>query len=432
MSQHSIVEHRANYFHVRLEDDYLAMYERLAESLDLIKEQNGLKLSGPSDCKAMIASVLEHWMNSKRLNAKCEDDLYVYFTYDEWEQQLRYRYRRSTIIQCIKEMEEEGQWTDKEGEVHIGTIKKRPYVQNTYAYLLNLPVVQGLLSELPEQSPYGPRPKVALGRPRKKHSKINRLKINGINLNGLKTDDIDEIPSEKTRINDEIPSENKRPFYTHISNTTDLNKTQINESAAHADADHTNSSYQEALFKEKESAQETPQKPENQPASYRRNTGGKSTRGRRPAEQITLQGQHIIDLYQELRKRRITLNDGNIRAANGLADVVESDEDFRDVFRMIQEDQFLNQKNVTRDLDFMYRKYDGYIDKVIKARFYPQPSNHVSSTEGNTATSAHSSVLLSPEKVERNIERARARIAERKAAEAARQNQLMQANQSAI
>lgn len=104
--------------------------------------------------------------------------------------------------------------------------------------------------------------------------------------------------------------------------------------------------------------------------------------GRKSRNQITLHGQHILDLYQEMRGRKITQNDVNVRAANGLGDVAENDEDFRDVYRMIMDDPFLNKNNVTRDLDFMYRKYDGFLDKVERFRKFarPTPSSDTTST----------------------------------------------------
>lgn len=230
--QHSIIEHRANYFYLMLEDDYLAMYEHLAEVIDPRKEETGQKLSGPSDCKAMIASVLEHWMNSKRLTAKCEEDLYVYMTYEEWEQALRYRYKRSTIIQCLKEMEIEGIWVDTEGKYgeegleYIGTIRKLHFVQNTFQYMLHLPVVQGLLAQLPEQSPYEQKPRPSLGRPKKNHTEINGLKTNDIKINRLNLD------GQSVKTNDGSVKTNA-PFYTQI--------TQINTNSerGYASADAT-------------------------------------------------------------------------------------------------------------------------------------------------------------------------------------------------
>ncbi|MGH2478856.1 MAG: hypothetical protein ACRDHW_04270, partial [Ktedonobacteraceae bacterium] len=206
--QHSIVPHRANYFFIPLEDDYLAMYEDLAAELDPIKERNEKKLSGSSDCKAMIASVLEAWMNSKRPTAKCDDDLFVYYTYDEWEQALRYRYKRSTIIQCLKEMEDEGEWTDSEGTLYQGTIKKRHFVQNTYEYQLNLPVIMALLEKLPEQSPFEQKARPSLGRPRKNRVNKNRSEINGLNSDDRSV----KIDGQSVKIN--------APFYTQTSHTT--------------------------------------------------------------------------------------------------------------------------------------------------------------------------------------------------------------------
>ena len=229
MSNHSIIEHRANYHFIKLEDDYLAICDNTNKEIEALG-LSSRRSSGPADCKGMILSVLEHWMNSKRHGATCEDDLYVYLTYDEWEQQIRGRYGRSVIIRCLKEMELEGEWLDDEGEMHTGLIKSQPYVQNTFKYLLNIPVVQALVSALPEQSPFSPKPKVILGRPKKNRSELNGLKTNDIKLNGLKTDGIMEIPSENKRNNPIIPSKNERSFYTQINNT-DLTTTQISSGA---------------------------------------------------------------------------------------------------------------------------------------------------------------------------------------------------------
>lgn len=242
MSNHSIIEHRANYHFIKLEDDYLAVCKNVNKEVEAFGLPNR-QSSGPADCKGMILSVLEHWMNSKRHAATCGDDLYVYLTYDEWEQQIRGRYGRSVIIRCLKEMELEGEWLDDKGEMHTGLIKSQPHVQNTFKYVLNIPVVQALVSALPEQSPFNPKPKVILGRPKKdrssepgfwspdkNRSEINGLKTNDIKINGLKTDDIMEIPSKNERNNPIIPSKNERSFYTQINNT-DLTKTQISSGA---------------------------------------------------------------------------------------------------------------------------------------------------------------------------------------------------------
>jgi hypothetical protein len=241
--QHSIVPHKTNYFFIPLEDDYLAMYECIAEELDPIKEEQKFKLSGPSDCKAMIASVLEAWMNSKRPTAKCDEDLFVYFTYDEWEQALRYRYKRSTIIQCLKEMEVEGYWADDSTPLikeHQGTVKKRHFVQNTFEYQLNLPVVIGLLAQLPEQSPFDQKAKPSLGRPRK-----SSVKINGLNKNGLNSDDRDvKTDGQSVKTNDSRSKINA-PFYTQTrqieQTNTDSAYSGTSENPQSAIAPHTQS-----------------------------------------------------------------------------------------------------------------------------------------------------------------------------------------------
>jgi hypothetical protein len=223
--QHSIVPHKTNYFFIPLEDDYLAMYEDLAQLLDPIKDANKEKMSGPSDCKGMIASVLEAWMNSKRPTAKCDDDLYVYLTYDEWEQALRYRYKRSSIIQCLKEMEVEGEYLDETGKhgkpmaLYKGTVKKRHFVQNTFEYQLNLPVVFALLEKLPEQSPFEQKSRPSLGRPRKNRVNKNHSEINGLNKNGLNLDVRDvKIDDGSVKTNDSRPKINV-PFYTQTTHT---------------------------------------------------------------------------------------------------------------------------------------------------------------------------------------------------------------------
>jgi|SRR5579859_204940 len=239
--QHSIVKHPSNYFYVSLEDDYLFLYDILAKQLDPLKVEQGQPKSASSDCKAMIAAVLEGWMNSKRPNAKNESDLYVHFTIDEWIQQLRYRYKRSVVIQCLHEMEEEGTSTDPQtGKTIKGTIKKRLFVQNTFSYLLNLPVVQSLLDDLPEQSPYDMRPRPALGRPKINGLKMDgiseeesSLKKDGIKINGLKKDSIPEKQSKKRPINAKSSLKKDAPFYTQNSVITqNSNNTKESDSRA--------------------------------------------------------------------------------------------------------------------------------------------------------------------------------------------------------
>ena len=103
------------------------------------------------------------------------------------------------------------------------------------------------------------------------------------------------------------------------------------------------------------------------PASKRNAKAAKSS--------LTLQGQHIIAIYSQFKaeicqtkQRPVTPTEDNIKAANSLGDIVESDDDFKEVLRLIFNDSFLKQKNVRIDLDFVYRKDDGVLDKVDKLR----------------------------------------------------------------
>jgi hypothetical protein len=83
---------------------------------------------------------------------------------------------------------------------------------------------------------------------------------------------------------------------------------------------------------------------------------------------LTLQGEHILDLYDEFKGRKAIRNEATLLAANGLGEVVRSDADFLDVLKAIAYDPFLKQKQVRTDLDFVYRKYDGFLDIVEQAR----------------------------------------------------------------
>jgi len=85
-------------------------------------------------------------------------------------------------------------------------------------------------------------------------------------------------------------------------------------------------------------------------------------------QDLTLQGSHIIEVYEAFKKRKITRNAGNVKAANGLGDVVESDQDLNEVLTLMANDKFLKDHSVRIDLDFVYRKYDGFLDRVDKLR----------------------------------------------------------------
>src|SRR6266699_5886139 len=109
MSNHSIIEHRANYHYFKLEEDYVLI-------CSFGKQY--------PQCKAAILAVLEHWMNDK---ARKGQDSYVYLTYPEWIDALYGLFRRSTIILCLNELVE---------EALVMRLPCRRHGKDTYEYIL--------------------------------------------------------------------------------------------------------------------------------------------------------------------------------------------------------------------------------------------------------------------------------------------------------
>lgn len=122
MSQHSVVEHRANYHYIKLEEDYLAICSCGKCS---------------PHCKALILSVLEHWTNTKR--DRCEGD-YIYLTMPQWIKYTYMLYERNVITDSLKELLDEG------------LIERRPIImfnQSTFEYKLLVPALQRRIQLLP-------------------------------------------------------------------------------------------------------------------------------------------------------------------------------------------------------------------------------------------------------------------------------------------
>lgn len=151
MSNHSVIEHRANYHYVKLEEDYILICSQGKQY---------------PHCKAMILTVLEHWMNDKK--AKGQDE-YIYMTYPQWVEAMYGLFRRNHIIACLAELEQEK------------LIIKRPYRyqgKDSYAYILNVQVVQDQLKALTERTEKYTRPNLHA-------SKFTRVqKQTGVNLDG--------------------------------------------------------------------------------------------------------------------------------------------------------------------------------------------------------------------------------------------------------
>lgn len=126
MSNHSIIEHRANYHFIKGEEDYLAICSFGEHS---------------PHCKSMILANLEHWMTVKR---DADQGEWVYLTLPEWIEQTYEWYARNVIIDCLKELL-------SEGLIERRAIKR--YDQDTFEYKLNIEAVQGRIRALPEKAP---------------------------------------------------------------------------------------------------------------------------------------------------------------------------------------------------------------------------------------------------------------------------------------
>lgn len=115
MSNHSIIEHRANYHFIKLEEDFLAICSNGKES---------------PHCKALILSILEHWTNTKRDQDQGD---YIYMSMPQWITSTYQLYERNILTDCLRELVEEGM------------IERRPiimYAQKTFDYRLCIDVVQ--------------------------------------------------------------------------------------------------------------------------------------------------------------------------------------------------------------------------------------------------------------------------------------------------
>ncbi len=127
MSNNSVIEHRANYHFVKLQEEYL-------------------HICGGNHCQALILSTLEEWTNTKKAKGQ---DLYVYMTYPQWVTALYGVYGRSVIISALASLEKRG------------LLEKRKcyrYGKETYEYLLNIKRVNDLLKALPEKLPHETHP----------------------------------------------------------------------------------------------------------------------------------------------------------------------------------------------------------------------------------------------------------------------------------
>jgi hypothetical protein len=133
MSTHSVIEHRANYHFLKVEEDYVAICSKGEQS---------------AYCKALILAVLEHWTNDK-----CDkgQDEFIYMTYPQWIESIYGLFQRNVIIKCLAELVQQ----------HL--ILRKPhkmYGKETFAYKLNVPLLQERLKSLPDAVEKSTRPKI--------------------------------------------------------------------------------------------------------------------------------------------------------------------------------------------------------------------------------------------------------------------------------
>lgn len=183
MSNHSVIEHRANYHYVKVEEDYIAIC---------------LKGKASPHCKALILSILEQWTNTKR--DKHEEPV-VYMTYPQWIKATYWYHGRNVIIESLQELEEAGFITRK--PYHLSTGK------DTFAYVLNVETVQEAIKQLPEKPPNDTLPSFNLNAFKNKRvPNQTRPKSNGSGVYNQTPDAFNKerIISSTTQLPD-IPSE---------------------------------------------------------------------------------------------------------------------------------------------------------------------------------------------------------------------------------
>jgi hypothetical protein len=128
MGNHSIISHRANYYFIKLEEEYLAICN------------TG---KAPTHCKAFILSILEHWMNHKR--DKGQESLFVYMSYNQWSLSMYGMYARDKIMQSLEELLADN--LIERRECKVGN-------QDSFEYRLNLEEIQKHINKLPEKKSY--------------------------------------------------------------------------------------------------------------------------------------------------------------------------------------------------------------------------------------------------------------------------------------
>lgn len=301
MSNHSVIEHRANYHFLKVEEDYLAICSRGEHS---------------PHCKALILAILEHWTNSKR---ERDEDEYIHLTMPQWIQSTYMLYERNAITDCIQELL-------KEKLIERREIVR--YGQKTFEYKLLVGAVNEQIKALPQKEPKEVFPRLNAYLSYKENAK-KRAQARKKQVREKSPTQHVQVREKSHEVGDKSPEVREKPtqhrLYTKIANQDSHRSNSANTLQP-----------------------PVPQKPI-----------------------LTPSGEHIIDLFEKYKKRKATRSESTIQAANGLSEVVEQDQDLLDVLKEIDQDDFINKRSVRTDLDFVYRKYDGFFDVVCRKRSLP-------------------------------------------------------------
>lgn len=188
MSYHSVIEHRANYHFLKVEEDYLAICSYGVQS---------------PHCKALILATLEHWMNVKR---DTDQGDFIYLTIPEWIEQTYEFYARNVISDSLKELLDEQL-------IERRSIKR--FDQDTFEYRLNIEEVQKRIRALPEKSPKDPKPNLTAYRQlqelrKEQHRAERKARAEKAKEEGsLKIND--GVGEKSTAVNNHVPVGEKSP-----------------------------------------------------------------------------------------------------------------------------------------------------------------------------------------------------------------------------
>ena len=292
MSNHSVIEHRANYHYVKVEEDYIAIC---------------LKGKASPHCKALILSILEQWTNTKR--DKHEEPI-VYMTYPQWIKATYWYHGRNVIIESLQELVDAGFITRK--PYHLSTGK------DTFAYVLNVETVQEHIKQLPdipsEGESFAPASLSAFAERKKatdEHKAITQEML------------AEKVIAPKIT----LPSKQKSPSQSQVSGPPD------NVAPP---------------------AQCWPHSQTGAGANRRGNSNHRPVRIEKP--QLTLQGEQARTYYEQVRGKKLRMTDNNIKACNSLGENEDTTfENLRDTITYLDNHELVIERGLVVDMQSLAR-----------------------------------------------------------------------------